>query len=54
MARCAPGRFELVLLDPPFDAELLAPACSARCRWWSPGGFVYLESGSRCPSRRRA
>jgi 16S rRNA (guanine966-N2)-methyltransferase len=44
MARCDPGRFELVFIDPPFDAQLftralaLAAPCAAR------GGWVYLEA----------
>jgi 16S rRNA (guanine966-N2)-methyltransferase len=45
MARCAPQRFDLVLLDPPFDAGLAAPALAVASRLAAPGGFVYLESG---------
>ena len=45
MARCAPRRFDLVLLDPPFDAGLSAPALAAAARLVAEGGFVYLESG---------
>ena len=45
MARCAAQRFDLVLLDPPFDADLSAPALAAAARVVAPGGFVYLESG---------
>jgi 16S rRNA (guanine(966)-N(2))-methyltransferase RsmD len=45
MARCAPGRFELVLLDPPFDADLAVPAAAAAAPLVCEGGFVYLESG---------
>ncbi|MBK6786889.1 MAG: 16S rRNA (guanine(966)-N(2))-methyltransferase RsmD [Rubrivivax sp.] len=45
MARCAPGRFELVLLDPPFDAELAVPATLVAAPLACNGGFVYLESG---------
>ena len=44
MARCAPQRFDLVLLDPPFDAGLSEPALAAAARLVAPGGFVYLES----------
>jgi 16S rRNA (guanine966-N2)-methyltransferase len=50
MARCAPGRFELVLLDPPFDAGLLAPA--SRCGRAAAAGrgrLLYLESGAALP-----
>ncbi len=43
MAGCAPQRFEAVLLDPPFDAELGAVAAAAAARIVVPGGFVYLE-----------
>jgi 16S rRNA (guanine(966)-N(2))-methyltransferase RsmD len=49
MARCAPERFDLVLLDPPFDAGLLAPAIARAAPLVVPGGFVYLESG-RAPA----
>ncbi len=44
MARCAPGRFDLVLLDPPFGAGLLAPALVAALPLLAPGGAVYVES----------
>ncbi|MBA4178725.1 MAG: 16S rRNA (guanine(966)-N(2))-methyltransferase RsmD [Leptothrix sp. (in: Bacteria)] len=43
MAGAAPQRFELVLLDPPFDAGLGAAAVAAAARLVVPGGFVYLE-----------
>lgn len=43
MAACAPQRFELVLLDPPFDAGLGAPAAAQAARLVVPGGYVYLE-----------
>jgi 16S rRNA G966 N2-methylase RsmD len=45
MSRCAPGRFELVLLDPPFDADLAVPAAVVAAPLACAGGFVYLESG---------
>jgi 16S rRNA (guanine966-N2)-methyltransferase len=45
MARGAPHRFDLVLLDPPFDAGLGAPALAAAAGLVAQGGFVYLESG---------
>jgi 16S rRNA (guanine(966)-N(2))-methyltransferase RsmD len=44
MKRCAPERFELILLDPPFDGKLLAPAIAAASRLLAPGGFIYTES----------
>jgi 16S rRNA (guanine(966)-N(2))-methyltransferase RsmD len=43
MAGCAPGSFDLVLLDPPFDAGLGAAAAAAAVRLVAAGGFVYLE-----------
>jgi 16S rRNA (guanine966-N2)-methyltransferase len=43
MARAAPDAFELVLLDPPFDAPHALPAMAAAARLVVPGGFVYLE-----------
>ena len=45
MSRCAPGRFELVLLDPPFDADLAEAAAAAAAPLPCAGGFVYVESG---------
>jgi 16S rRNA (guanine966-N2)-methyltransferase len=44
MARSAPERFELVFIDPPFDAKLFEPALKAAARVVAPGGFVYLEA----------
>jgi len=44
MARCAPQRFELVFVDPPFDAQLFEPALAAAARLVVPDGFVYLEA----------
>jgi len=44
MARAAPAAFELVLLDPPFDAPLALPAMAAAARIVAPGGFVYVEA----------
>lgn len=45
MARGAPAAFELVLLDPPFDAGLSAPALAAAAPLVAPAGWLYLESG---------
>jgi 16S rRNA (guanine(966)-N(2))-methyltransferase RsmD len=36
---------DLVLLDPPFDSELLAPALQAAVLALAPGGFVHAEQG---------
>jgi 16S rRNA (guanine(966)-N(2))-methyltransferase RsmD len=44
MARCEPARFELVFLDPPFDAGLFEPALAAASRIVVPQGYVYLEA----------
>ena len=44
LAACAPSRFELVFLDPPFDSGLAAAAAAAATRLVAQGGFVYLES----------
>jgi 16S rRNA (guanine(966)-N(2))-methyltransferase RsmD len=46
MARSAPTRFELVLLDPPFDTELAAAAATAATRLLVEGGFLFVESGT--------
>ncbi|MBX3636025.1 MAG: 16S rRNA (guanine(966)-N(2))-methyltransferase RsmD [Rubrivivax sp.] len=46
LAACAPARFELVLLDPPFDTTLAAPAAALAARLVVPGGFVYVESAA--------
>jgi len=46
MAACAPQRFELLLLDPPFDAGLGAAAVAQAARLVVPGGYVYLEGPS--------
>ena len=44
MARCPPESFELVFLDPPFDAPLAAPALLAALRLVVPQGFIYVEA----------
>lgn len=44
MARCAPARYELVFLDPPFQQELFDAALKAAAPLLVPGGFIYLES----------
>ncbi len=44
MARAPDGAFDLVLLDPPFDSALLAPALAQAARIAAPGGFVYAEA----------
>lgn len=45
MGRLGPGRFELVFVDPPFDATaLFAPALKAAAAAVVAGGYVYLEA----------
>ena len=44
MTRCEPGAFELIFLDPPFDAQLTWPALARAVRPLAQGGIVYLES----------
>ncbi|MFO1285960.1 MAG: RsmD family RNA methyltransferase [Rubrivivax sp.] len=49
MARAAalsPAHFDLVLLDPPFDAGLHAAALAAAAPLLAEGGFVYVESAA--------
>lgn len=44
MAACTPRRFEIVFVDPPFDAKLFEPALAAAARVAVTDGFVYLEA----------
>lgn len=49
MARAAvmaPGGFELVLLDPPFDGGLLPAALERAAPLVAPGGWLYVEGGA--------
>ena len=46
LARAPAASFDLVFLDPPFDAPLLAPALQSVARIVVPGGFVYAEAGA--------
>jgi 16S rRNA (guanine966-N2)-methyltransferase len=50
MARCEAVRFELVFLDPPFDAGLFEAALAAAAHLPVAGGFVYLEANVEWPS----
>ncbi len=43
MARCAPQRFDLVFIDPPFGAGLQPAALAAAAPLVGPGGSLYLE-----------
>ena len=47
MARSTPARFDLVLLDPPFDAGVLERALELAAALVVPGGYVYAESGAQ-------
>ena len=40
----APAQFDLVLLDPPFDANLFEPALAASLNCVVPQGWIYLEA----------
>lgn len=42
---CAGTPFDIVFLDPPYEARCLGRACAAleAGRWLAPGAFVYLE-----------
>jgi 16S rRNA (guanine(966)-N(2))-methyltransferase RsmD len=44
-ARLADRSFDIVFVDPPYDAGLLAPALDAVRRLLAPDGLVYAESG---------
>lgn len=48
--RAGAARYELVLLDPPFDAGLGPAALAAAARAVVPGGWVYLEAGEAPPA----
>jgi 16S rRNA (guanine966-N2)-methyltransferase len=45
MRACQAQRFDLIFLDPPFDAGLTLPALEGAARLLSASGAVYLESG---------
>ncbi|MGN6789962.1 MAG: 16S rRNA (guanine(966)-N(2))-methyltransferase RsmD [Rhodanobacteraceae bacterium] len=47
LATPAPETFDIVFLDPPFDADLWAPAAAALDAngWLAPDAWVYVESG---------
>ncbi|HEY2561531.1 MAG TPA: 16S rRNA (guanine(966)-N(2))-methyltransferase RsmD [Caldimonas sp.] len=46
LARAAAASVDLVFLDPPFDAALLAPALGAAARIVRDGGYVYVEAAA--------
>lgn len=45
MGRCAPARFDLVLLDPPFSDVLHATAIAAAAPLVAEDGWLYVEAG---------
>jgi 16S rRNA (guanine966-N2)-methyltransferase len=47
--RGAPQRFDIVFLDPPFSADLIAPAAALleERGWLAPNALIYLESAAR-------
>ena len=49
MARCPAASFELVFLDPPFDASLIERAVELAVRLVVPQGFVYVEVAQALP-----
>jgi 16S rRNA G966 N2-methylase RsmD len=44
MGRCAAGRYELVLIDPPFETGLALAAATAAARLVAAGGYLYVEA----------
>jgi 16S rRNA (guanine966-N2)-methyltransferase len=50
MARCEPARFDLVFLDPPFDAGLFEAALAAAAHLPAVGGLLYLEANVEWPA----
>ena len=47
MRASPPQGFELVFLDPPFDADIASAALGAAKRLLSAGGYVYFESSQK-------
>jgi 16S rRNA (guanine966-N2)-methyltransferase len=50
MARCPAASFELVFLDPPFDADLVESAVKQASRVVVLSGFVYVETYAALPT----
>ncbi|WP_298211956.1 16S rRNA (guanine(966)-N(2))-methyltransferase RsmD [Acidovorax sp.] len=44
LRQAAPASLDLVLIDPPFDGDLFAPALQAAAKAVAAGGFIYLEA----------
>ena len=54
MAAAPAGRFDLVLLDPPFDADLVERALPLALRLAAPDGLVYVEVRQALPAPPQA
>lgn len=50
MSRGEAGHYDLVLLDPPFDAGLLEPALARAATLVAPTGLLYVEAGEALPA----
>ena len=48
LRRQAPGSLDLILLDPPFEAGLFAPALQAAAQACAESGWIYLEAPRAC------
>ncbi|MBH9551342.1 16S rRNA (guanine(966)-N(2))-methyltransferase RsmD [Inhella gelatinilytica] len=48
-----PDAWDLILLDPPFDAQLFEPALAAATAAIQPGGWIYLEAPRPYPESSR-
>ena len=46
LRQCAPASMQLLLIDPPFDGALFAPALQAAAQAVAPDGFICLEAPS--------
>jgi 16S rRNA (guanine(966)-N(2))-methyltransferase RsmD len=44
LRQCQPASMDLLLIDPPFDGALFAPALQAAARAVAQDGFIYLEA----------
>ncbi len=44
LRQCAPASMHLLLIDPPFEGALFAPALQAAAQAVAPDGFIYLEA----------
>lgn len=54
LRQCAPASMELLLIDPPFDGALFAPALQAARKAVVPDGFIYLEAPEAWDAERLA